>query len=57
MRRFLLRAAVGGAALLIGVIVGTIHQRLLHKQSSANFARAVATHVSQPAEGAMFPTP
>ena len=56
MRRFLLRVTVGCAALLVGVLIGSIHQRLLHTRQSANVAQAVPTNSpAQPEEGAALP--
>lgn len=56
MRRFLLRAMVGCAALVVGVVVGSIHQHLLHKGRSVNVAQVVpANPPAQPTEGAEPP--
>lgn len=56
MRRFLLPAMIGCAALIVGVVVGSINQHLLHKRQSANIAQAVPTNLpAQPAEGATIP--
>ena len=56
MRRFLLRVTVGCAALVVGVLIGSIHQRLLHNGQSANVAQAVPTSLpAPPTEGAALP--
>lgn len=56
MRRFLLPAMVGCAALVVGIVVGSIHQHLSHKRQSANVTQAVPTNLpAQPAEGAALP--
>lgn len=56
MRRFLLRATVGCAALVVGVVVGSVHQHLVHTRQSAAVAQAVpVTPPAQPAEEAEIP--
>jgi hypothetical protein len=57
MRRFLLPAMVGCAALVVGVLIGSIHQRLLHKRQPGKVAQVVPTNLpAQPEEGAALPT-
>jgi hypothetical protein len=50
MRRFLLRAAVGCAALVVGVVIGSVHQHLLHKRQATAVQTAPANLPAQPAE-------
>jgi hypothetical protein len=50
MKRHLLPAAVGCAALMLGILVGSIHQRLVQKRLAAQVARSTPSAPPQPAE-------
>ena len=46
MRRFLLRATVGCAAFVAGVIVGSIHQHLVQSRALTNIAQGIPTEAA-----------
>ena len=49
MRRFLSRAAVGCAALVVGVVIGSIHQHLLEKRLAVSVAPPSPVQTAPPA--------